>query len=498
LKGTHTSHLRWSYFSTLTTAVMQLLAAATITRFLQPRDYGLAAIAMLCFSLTGYLTQLGMMQAIVQKPGLTDGNIRAAFSVSFISGMGGFVVLVALSNTLDKYFREPRLHPVLLAFGLNLIFNGASSVAGGLLRRELRIRDLAICDFLGYFLSTFGVGLPLAIKGFGVWALVGSNVSQPFLVAVFYFIACPHPILPTFERKDYRHIMTFGGKTSFLTAIEALSGSLDTIIMARVVPVASLGIYNRSLTLSTQPGYNISMGLVRVFHPAIARAAERSVEECRLMLAKAIRELMALIIPICAGAAVTAPTLIPVVFGRQWSSAIPIYQMLCLVAVLDASFHLPSIQLEVFNTFRGKLYLQISFGLAFGAGTALLAPRFGVFGVATFFAFMQLLRTLRFQYLSAHSTKTPVWSYFKYWTPGVAAALFAGVVLYFLQLELNHTNFLPVIKLITLIVTAFVSVIVFYRIFFSETVYEPWISLIHGETRDASGLASVSSSDEQS
>jgi hypothetical protein len=165
--------------------------------------------------------------------------------------------------------------------------------------------------------------------------------------------------------------------------------------------------------------------------------------------------------------------------------------MLCLVAVLDASFHLPSIQLEVFNTFRGKLYLQIFFGLAFGAGTAILAPRFGVFGVATFFAFMQLLRTLRFQYLSARSTKTPVWSYFKYWTPGVVAALFAGVVLYFLQLELNHTNFMPVVKLITLIAAAFTSVTLFYKLFFAETIYKPWISLIHGKTGNASEPASI-------
>jgi O-antigen/teichoic acid export membrane protein len=441
---------------------------------------------MLCFSLTGYLTQLGMARAIVQKPGLTDGNIRAAFLMSFVSGIGGFLLLIALANPLTEYFREPRLHPVLLAFGLNLIFSGASSVAGGLLRREFRIRDLAICDFLGYLLSTFGIGLPLAMKGYGVWALVGSNVSQPFLVMIFYFIARPHPILPTFNREDYRHISSFSGKSSFLTALEAFSGSLDTIIMARVVSASALGIYNRSLTLSTQPGYNISMGLTRVFHPAIARAAEHSLEECRLMLAKGMRELMALIMPICAGAAVTAPTLIPVVFGKQWSSAIPIFQMLCLVAVLDASFHLPSIQLEVFNTFRGKLHLQLFFGLAFGAGTAILAPRFGVFGVASFYAFMQLLRTLGFQYLSARSTKTTVWIYFNSWLPGLLASLFAGVVLSLVQSQLGHTNLLPVFKMGSLIAVAFVSVVLFYKVCFSNTVYEPWISLIRRETTNDS------------
>lgn len=110
------SLLRWSYLSTISTAAMQLLASATITRFLQPSDYGLAAMAMLCSGLVGYFTQLGMGRAIVQKPNLTDGNIRASFSLSLATGLGGFVILSALTPVLAKYFREPRLPPIVIAF----------------------------------------------------------------------------------------------------------------------------------------------------------------------------------------------------------------------------------------------------------------------------------------------------------------------------------------------------------------------------------------------
>ena len=94
---------------------MQLLASATITRFLQPSDYGLAAMAMLCTGLAGYFTQLGMGRAVVQKPNLTDGNIRASFSLSLAMGLGGFAILSALTPVLATYFHEPRLPPVVIA-----------------------------------------------------------------------------------------------------------------------------------------------------------------------------------------------------------------------------------------------------------------------------------------------------------------------------------------------------------------------------------------------
>lgn len=443
---------------------MQLLAAATITRFLQPADYGLAALAMLCSSMAGYFTQLGVGRAIVQKPGLTPGNIRAAFTLSLLTGVGGFIILAAISPLLGRYFREPRLAPVIIVFGLNLIFQSVGMVAAGLLRRELRMRDLAICDFLGYLVSTFGIGLPMAMHGFGVWALVGSNVSQPLIVAIAYFYARPHSIRPSLDRQDYSHITGFSAKASFTTTIEALSGSLDTIVMGRIVSPQALGLYNRSLTLSTQASYNISMGLTRVFSPTLARAAERSREECFKILINGERQLMSLVIPFCAGAAVAAPTIIPVIFGKQWISAVSVYQVLCLVAGLDASFHLPAIQLEIFSLFRHKLILQSFFGLCFGVGILLVAPKGGVIAVAVVYAFLQAVRTLGFHKLSAQSLGVSTRSIIKSWIPGVICAAILATILVLVQCNiLLVSSAASPLKLGVLVIVSATTITFVYR-----------------------------------
>jgi O-antigen/teichoic acid export membrane protein len=457
---------------------MQLLASATITRFLQPSDYGLAAMAMLCSGLVGYFTQLGMGRAIVQKPNLTDGNIRASFSLSLATGLGGFVILSALTPVLAKYFREPRLPPIVIAFAFNLIFQSISSVAGGLLRREFRMRALFICDALGYLLSTFGLGLPLAIKGYGVWAIVASNVSQPLISAIGYWIARPHSVAPTFQKEDYAHITRFSGKASATTAVEALGGSLDLLIMGRLVSPASLGIYNRSLTLSTQPGYNLSTGLTRVFYPTIARAAERSLAECHKILLNSERQLMALISPFCVGAAIAAPTIIPVIFGKQWVTAVPVYQMLCFVAVLDASFHLPAIQLEVLSLFRHKFLMQVAFGVAFGTGIVFSAPR-GIVAVATIYACLQMIRTLCLHWLSARSLRRSIWSLLEAWIPGLICSGVVGAVLSFAESSLIRSpQITPAFRLVILIFLAGATAIGVYRLFFRESVYGPWMLII--------------------
>ena len=459
---------------------MQMMAAATITRFLQPSDYGLAALAMLCYSMTGYFTQLGVSRAIVQKPGLTNGNIRAAFTLGLATGAGGFAILVALSPLLGLYFKNPRLPPVIIAFGLNLILQSLGMVAGGLLRREFKMRELAISDFLGYLLSTFGIGLPMAIHGFGVWALVGSTVSQPFIVAVAYFIARPHPILPSFHRADYAHISTFSVKASLTTTIEALSGSLDMIVMGRLLKPGPIGLYNRSQTLSTMPGYNASMGLTRVFYPAIARAAERSRRECLGMLLQSERQLMALIFPLCTGAAVAAPTIIPVIFGKQWGTAIPVYRTLCVVAALDASFHLPAIQLEALNLFRHKIFLQVCFGISFGTGLLLVVPRGGLIGAALLYVALQAFRTYGLHYLSARSLHTSAFQLLKSWWPGLlCSAVLSAVLVVAEDLAARMSMGRSAITLGLLIVISALTLAFFYRLAFKRSVYDQWAALIY-------------------
>ena len=465
-------HLRWSYMSTLTTGVMQLLAAATITRFLQPADYGLAALAILCANLAGYFTQLGVGRALVQKTEVTRGNIRAAFTLAMTTGIAGCVLLAAMSPLLSRYFREPRLTPVIVAFGLNLVFQSAGLVAGGLLRREFRIRELAICDFLAYLLSTFGIGLPMAMHGFGVWALVGSNVSQPLIAAIAYFAARPHPVLPTVDRANYKHIASFSGKATLTSAIEAVGGTLDLSIMGRLVGAAPIGLYGRSLTLSTQPCYQTSMGLTRVFTPSLARAAERSVRESVAMLVASERQLMSLIFPMCAAAAVAAPTIIPAVFGKQWIAAIPVYRVLCLVAALDSSFDLPATQLEIANQFRYKMLLQGTFAVLFGISIVLLAPRYGVLAVASAYAALQLIRSLLFHFLSARSLRVSPRLLLSSWTPGlVCASVVAGVVglvqRYFFT---THVG----MKLAAIMLLSLTIILAVYRGLYQTAVFEPW------------------------
>jgi O-antigen/teichoic acid export membrane protein len=298
-------------------------------------------------------------------------------------------------------------------------------------------------------------------------------------------------VLPTFKRENYRRITVFGGKVTITTLVEAISGSMDTILLGRLVSPWWLGIYNRSTALSQQPIFALSTGLSRVFHPSIARAAERTLDECRIMLENSERQLMAIVMPACIGAAVAGPTIIPVVLGRQWAVAIPVYQVLCIDAALDATYHLPTVQLEVLSLFRNKLIVQALYGTVLAIAICCTA-RYGIVAVACVHPVLQLIRTLFLHSLSARSLKTGLWTLLSAWFPGLTCGIAAGIVIGVLQRSLMSGGGTPhAIHLVILIAAGALVSFVVYRTFYRHDVYQPWMRVVGSQEPEHETVSAV-------
>ncbi len=478
-------HLRWSYLSTVITAGLQLLSAVTLTRYLRPKDYGLAALALVSTNMMGYFTQLGVGRAIVQMRSVTEANIRAAFTLSMLTGLLGLSVLCVLAPLIAGWMHDTSLGFIIRIFAFNLLFQAAALVSGGLLRRALRMRALALCDTIAYAVSTFGICLPMAIHGYAVWALVASTVSQSIMQCICYFVARPHSVRPVFTTSAYIGVAAFSGKSTLTTAIEASGSSIDTALIGRLLGASAVGVYGRSLTLSTQPCYQFSMGLTRVFAPALAetmRASDRAAIVTAVLHAE--RQLMSVIFPLCVSAAICAPSVVPLILGRQWLPAVPIYQALCVVAAFDSSFDIPALQMEIANQFKAKVWLQSAFVLVFSAAILLAAPREGLAGVAVVYAALQAVRSIIFHLISARSLDVAPELLLASWCPGLLCSAAVATAMAAVQHIIpGLTPSEQAGKALALACTAFLVACAFYAVAARETVFQGWAEVLLGSAR---------------
>jgi len=450
-----------------------LVAAATITRFVAPSEYGLVALAMLCCRFPNYLSQLGMSRAVIQKPDLSEGNIQAAFTVSMALGVAGCLVITALSPLFASFFHEPRLMPVLMLLSLNFVFQGAVLVSGGLLRRALKMRELALADIASYLISTFAIGLPIAVKGYGAWAIVTSTVSQTLIAALLYYAASRHAIRFTFNRAHYLKIVGFGGKATATTLVEGLGNSMDTLMLGRFSTAFNVGLYNRSFLLIQLPVMNISSGLTQVMFSRFSVASAQGSADAFDLLARCQRVFLAIVFPLCAGAAAAASCIVLTLYGPRWTAAIPVYAILCATAAADASFHLPAVQMEAMGRFRHKMAVQFLYMVCIGAGVFVSIPH-GILAVCITLTALQVFRSLGLNYYAASYMNRNFLALMSSWIPGLTAAVPVAASVALVESFLGANRGIPVaLQLIACMLTGLAVSAAVYAALFRRSVFAP-------------------------
>ena len=184
----------WGTVSVVTVTVLQLILLAVMARLLKPTDYGLVAIANISLRFFSYFAQMGIAQALIQKPTLEDGNVRAALAL--ILGISSFFCLLAIgvAGLIEGYYEMPGLGLIMQVLAINFVIAGFSSVSISLMRRRAAFRELAIIEIVSYACGYGLVGLSLAYFNAGVWALVAALMSQTIVTTVLSYLVIRHPI----------------------------------------------------------------------------------------------------------------------------------------------------------------------------------------------------------------------------------------------------------------------------------------------------------------
>jgi len=357
--------LTWTYFGTTVGAVLQIGMTAVLARLLTPTAFGLIALAGLFLRFVDHFAKAGITQALVQKPSLTRMDIRAGFTLSAGLGLAFAGLALVAAPLAGQLAQDAELIPVLRWLSLGLVLNGFGAPAVALLRRQLRFKPLALIEIGAYVVGYVLVGLPMAIWGAGVYALVAAILTQTAVKALATYAMVRHPLLPTAERSAVRTILSFGLRVSLIGFLEFLRSNLDTLAVGRWAGADQLGLYDRAYLLARLPGQHLSTGLSKVLFPSFS-AIQFEKSRLREAYLSAVGLTSAIILPVNAGMAVAAQEIILVVLGPQWTGAIQVMPWLLLATSIGVTGHFAGIVAEAQSALNAKIVVA-------AAGTITLA-----------------------------------------------------------------------------------------------------------------------------
>ncbi len=346
--------LFWMYGSIALTVVLQLGYTVVISRRLSPSDFGLVAIAGLPLALSGYFANMGISSAVVQRPELDDRDVRVAFTGSVVFGLIITAAVELLAPAIGQLFRNPSVVPVLRALGLSFAITSFGSVSVGLMRRQMRFRQLAIIEVASYTLAYPLVGLLLAWQGAGIWSLVGAALTRSVAIVLLALALAPHSLMPLIDGGRARRIYRFGGLVTVTSLLEFAGSNADTFAVGRFIGAESLGLYNRATLVIGLPLNHLATGASKVLMPGFAQI-QYDDERTRTVFMRALAIFASVILPLAAVLAVLARPLVQVLLGPQWGEAVLVIPIVGAATAVGFVQHLPAVVCEA----RGRLHQKI-------------------------------------------------------------------------------------------------------------------------------------------
>lgn len=323
------------YMASITFALrpVSMGLAIVLARLLVPKDFGLMALAMIMVNAANYFTDMGMRPTVVQ----TKEDIKKVAHYAFVIVMLTstlFTVAAALAAgpVAELLGGGQELVPVLRWMSLYIVLDGLWIIPEALLRRDLKFKQLGLASIPVELSSTL-ISIPLAIMGFGPWSLVvGQLLGQVIRIIILWAFARPWIWLrpQRWELPIVKGMFRYGLPSMAGGMTKYFQNQIDTFIVGRNLGPATVGIYNKAFVLTTRLADMLTTSVFgNVLFPSYAKMQDEKPRLTRAYLLST-RMVILIIMPVALGLAITAPILVPVLLGPQWTPMIPLWQVFSL------------------------------------------------------------------------------------------------------------------------------------------------------------------------
>jgi O-antigen/teichoic acid export membrane protein len=356
-------------------AVIGTVTGVIAARTLGPAGRGELAAIIVPLSMAPYALAFGL-------PTFASRSVAGGRDISSVLGTAGglafaigcIAILPCVVFVAALADGSHGVHTVLVvgfaALPLTLAANILADAGLGLQRWRSVVaqRLIPMCTVLMGYIVLVAVGAFTPASA-GAFVLAGGMLSVlPFVPIA----AAAWPL--RFRAAVARDALALGARAVPITLSQLLNHRLDQFLMVALVSRRELGLYAVAVTISSISGM-LAGAMNTVLYPKVAAGEDIDV-------ARALRRGLFAVLCVCAASAVAAPLLLPVVFGRAFTDAVPM-----LLILLAASVPLAGVTILSGVLAAGRRILQagvseiVALAVTVG-GLLLLLPPLGGVGAA--------------------------------------------------------------------------------------------------------------------
>lgn len=410
LKQKMVKALTWTTIDRFGQQAIQLIIGLVLARLLTPDDYGLIGMVTIFIALSSVLIDGGFGQALIRKEKASQTDFSTIFFLNLGVSVFLYLLLFFSAPLIALFFKQPRLITISRVLFISIIFNALYFVQYVIIIKELSFKNFAKVNISATVVSG-GIGIFLALKGVGVWALVVQQISYHLFRMILFFITRRWRPIPVFSFLVIKEFWRFSIHLLGTSILNATFYNIYLVLIGKFYPLKQTGFFTQANKLSETVNYSFQQILQGGTYPLLVQI-QNDIERCKRVYRKMIRTISIFLFPFLFTLITVSRPLISVLLSEKWSASIPLFQLLCLANIFTPFFGLNisvlnsrgesrrSLQLELIK--KGLILISIFVCFLYGIIAMLIGfviANYIAYGVSMFFIRKNLIYQLRQQFL---------------------------------------------------------------------------------------------------
>ena len=333
--------VKWAYTGYWGDKVCSALFTVIVAGFLGPRDFGVVSIAVIYVGFLQMFLDQGLATALIQRKNLEQEHLDAVFWMDVVLSLVLIGVSILLSGWWATKNHAPQAAIIIPVLSVSILFEALSVVQTSLLRRDMDFKSLSVRTNTSVVLSG-AIGVAMAYKGFGVWAIVAQQMSRDLIALILLWKLSHWRPRLEFSWKHLKELMGFS-IPNFIAQLGIFTdGQAGSVVLGLLFGPVAVGLYRVADRVMSSVITVAMASIQSVSLPEFARLQDKP-DELRKSALTCIRLSSAITLPALAGLAVVSRPLMATI-GPQW---IPASNALKVLSVLGMAM--------IFAFFTGPL-----------------------------------------------------------------------------------------------------------------------------------------------
>lgn len=325
------SNLSWKFAERIASQAVSFVVSIVLARILAPSDYGAIAMVMIFVTLANVIAEGGFSSALIQKKDADKLDFSTVFYFSIAFSIVLYVTLYFTAPCISLFYGEGYeiLTPVLRVIGLQVIIYAANSVQQAYVSKKMMFQKFFWSTLIGTIVSAI-IGLAMAYSGYGIWALVGQQLSMAITnIIVLYLVTRKLPGL-MFSYERLKGLFNYGAKILGASLLVSLFLDLRSLIIGKLYSAKDLAFFDRGRQFPNLIVVNVNSSVGAVLFPKMSEQQDdnqKIKETCRM----SIRFSSFVMMPLMMGLAACGEPLIRLLLTNKWIDCVPFLQLFCII-----------------------------------------------------------------------------------------------------------------------------------------------------------------------